>query len=507
MVETEVTPVPFDTSILAHMNPITRENLPFFDQSPMPIPLRASAPFEGYVEAGAGNLYLPLVDGWISATLSPRSYLDARASYLSRSSSAVRSLLSASGGFHAQVGEDPSDALYASTNLGLTLRYDSKQTELHAVSDSVTDRTQSVFGARLALQGDATDKFHFAVSAEDNEFKDAYGKGLSESGQDLGAQLHYDPYISHFRIVAEGGLQIASLRLDTVGSTGAMGSSNAVRGNYIKAFFGRRKGEAIEWYGGLAYLTGTDAFGRAHSVLSPAARVRIPLNPRWELGGYFEPNEELASMRSIAAQNPFYSAYLAAPYQVDSTVRRLDVRSVMIDRARIGGFMNYALSPDDELRTEVRFISRTGEPVFTEHKLDSSAAVFALEPMDTRRLQVIFGANFLVFDRDVLSGSVQYTSATATATDEGLPFEPTLKANVQYHFHSINEWLRPVLEFQALSRTDRTITLVSAEARMDMSEKISILVRAENLMGSASDFWTGYEESPRSIWATVRLGF
>jgi hypothetical protein len=411
--------------------------------------------------------------------------------------------LNASVAYHAQLGIDPADEPYASTNLSFGLSYDSKQTELHSLSASSL-RALSLFGARLSLVGDMTDKFHYDVSAEDKEFKDAYSVGLNESGQDLEASIHYDPYISHFRFIVEGGYHTAGLRADSVNRV------NSVRAVSAKAFFGRRKGEAFEWYGGVAMLEGTDARGQVHSMLSPAGRIRLPLNPRWEAGGYFEPDIQIASERALSVQNPFYSPYAAAAAGIllgDTNLLRLDSRSVMLDRMRFGAFMEYALSPDDRLRVEARWTSRTGEPVFSEHGVDTGARVFAVQPLDTRRLQVSFGSNFLLFDRDVLTSAIDYSSATATGTDRSIPFEPTLKVNVAYHFNSVATWLQPTLEFRAISRTDRTITLVNAEAHVPVGSKISIFVRAENLAGSASDFWTGYAESPRSLWATVRLSF
>src|ERR1017187_4392940 len=73
VMETDLRPVPFDTTLTLHMNPVTRENLPYFDQSPIPMPLEPLTRSESFLEAGGGNIELPRVAGWLSQTLSERS--------------------------------------------------------------------------------------------------------------------------------------------------------------------------------------------------------------------------------------------------------------------------------------------------------------------------------------------------------------------------------------------------------------------------------------------------
>ena len=62
MTESERRAVPFDSTLIEGMNPVTRENLPFFDQSPIPMPLRLPRPIEAFVELGGGNVYQPLAN-------------------------------------------------------------------------------------------------------------------------------------------------------------------------------------------------------------------------------------------------------------------------------------------------------------------------------------------------------------------------------------------------------------------------------------------------------------
>jgi hypothetical protein len=169
--------------------------------------------------------------------------------------------------------------------------------------------------------------------------------------------------------------------------------------------------------------------------------------------------------------------------------------------------MNYMLSPEDELRMEARFVTRDREPVFEEIRLSDSSNVFVVHPKDTRRMSFLFSGNFLLFTRDVLTGSVQFTSATISGEDRAIPFEPTFRLLAAYHFNSISTAIEPSLEFQSISRSSRTINLVNVEARIPLMTNLSLQLRGENLLGSSSDFWTGYEETPRSFWASARYAF
>ena len=408
--------------------------------------------------------------------------------------------------FQAALGTDPAEELYHGTDLKANLNYTSKAIAI--AQDSAgnvknIDHSIGLLDIGTSITGDASDRLHYEASILDREFSD--NLGLSESSQDLSIGFHYDPYISHFRFIGETEYSRAALALDTNQNLIGSSTSQAIAAEHLDLLIGRRKGEAIEWYAGLTYMGGNGLNNTKYSSLLPIARVRFPLNPRWELGASFEPRVQLASEAMLTQINPFYSPRAAL---ADTSVQRaFDNRSVVMDRINLSAFMNYALSPDDELRLEARFITRQQEPVFEAHTLAGSQKVFSVTPEDTRRFALSAAGNFLLFTRDVLTGFVELRSATITSDGSALPFEPTMKLTAAYHFNSVSDIIYPSVEFCSIRREGLELNLFDLEARIEAFRSFSILVRAENILGSPSDFWAGYPEYPRSVWATARYNF
>jgi hypothetical protein len=495
MTEPERRPVPFDSTLVEGMNPVTRENLPFFDQSPIPMPLRESQPAEAMVELGGGNIYQPIGKAWGAYTISPRTSVQGSVDFRSRSDVPVKSYLNADLALNASLGPDPSMELYHGVDLRANLGYSSKDVLI------ISDRIFPLFHIGASLDGNTSDRFHYDINALDREFSENSGL-FSESSQDIQAGFHYDPYISHFRFIGEAGYSDASERLDTIPNFSV---SNSISAEHVELLFGRRKGGDIEWYGGITYMGGSGLANATYSSLLPIARVRIPFNARWEFGGSFEPQIQLASQVALSQINPFYLPSFTT--QDTAIGHAVDSRSIVMDKINLSAFMNYTLAPDDELRLEAHFITRDREPIFQARSLNASQTVFTVTPMSTRRLQFSAAGNFLLFTRDVLSGDVQVSSATTTADDRAIPFEPTMKFSAAYHFNSISDAVLPSVEFRSIGRTGKTLTFLDAEARIAISQPLSIFLRAENILGGPSDFWTGYPESPRSFWASARYVF
>jgi hypothetical protein len=493
MTEPERRSVPFDSTLVEGMNPVTRENLPFFDQSPIPMPLQESQPVEAMVELGGGNIYQPLGKAWGAFTISPRTSLEGNVDFRSRSDVPIRSYLNADLALNASLGPDPSSELYHGVDLRTDIGYSSKDVRI------TSDHIFPLFHIGASLDGNASDRLHYDLNVLDREFSENSGL-FSESSQDVQGGFHYDPYISHFRFIGEAGYSHASERLDTIPNFSV---SNSISAEHVELLFGRRKGGDIEWYGGITYMGGSGLANATYSTLLPIARVRIPFNARWELGGSFEPQLQLASQVALSQINPF-----DLPSGQDTAIgRAVDSRSVVMDKINFSAFMNYSLAPDDELRLEAHFITRDREPIFQASSISGSQTVFTVTPVSTRRLQFSAAGNFLLFTRDVLSGDVQISSATTTADDRAIPFEPTMKFSAAYHFNSISDAVHPSVEFRSIGRTGKTLTFLDAEARIVISRPFSIFLRAENILGGPSDFWTGYPEYPRSFWASARYVF
>ena len=507
MTETNLRSVPFDSTLLVRMNPVIRENLPFFDQSPIPMPLRPASKSESFLEVGAGNVALPRVSAWLAQSISERTVVNLLGQYRAfapgahnAAQSAIHSYTNILGTLDAQLGVDPAIDSFQSQDLTIEAGYNAKSVAITNISTS--DRALSDFFGSATLAGDASNAFHYDARFADHEFGDNYASGATESSQDILLGTRFD--LSSLRFNLQGNYSRASMSTDTnAGLNFGLPPSNPISAESAKALVGERG--AIEWYAGAEYLGGTAADGTSYSALLPVARIRLPLNARWELGGSFEPQVQLASLRALTEVNPFYSPQIVFQYrQADSAV--IDARSVVIDKFNLAGFMSYMLSADDELRFEARFIARDREPVFDARSIQDST-IFIVTPENTQRFSLMAAGNFLFFTRDVLTGSAEFISATITGENRAIPFEPNLKIMAEYHFNSIWDNIQPSLAFQSISRPDRTLTFLDANVNAEISRAIGLQIRAENILGGPSDFWPGYPEKPRSIWASVRYSF
>ena len=504
MSETDLRPVPFDSTLVAGMNPVTRENLPFFDQSPIPMPLAVPNESESFLEAGAGNVNLPLITAWLAPTLSERSSLNVFGDYraMAPTQSAIHNYANVFAMLGTQFGEDPSIKSFHSQDLNIRAAYSEKTVARNNLSTS--DHTVRDLSGRSSLEGDVSEGFHYHASIEDHELSDGISTGTTESSQDAAVGTRFD--LGSLRLLIDGAYAHSSLHVDTGAGSNFFGTiSIPASAQSFKAVIGERG--SIEWYAGAEYLGGTGPDGTNYSTLMPVARMRLPLNARWELGGSFEPQVQLASLRSLLETNPFYAPeFVLQAKEANASIHALvDGRSLVMDKINFAAFMNYILSPDDELRLEARFITRDREPVFDVVPQKDSSEVFTVVPQSTARLELTAAANFLLFTRDVLTGSAEFISATSSGSS--LPYEPNFKLTAEYRFNSIWENAQPSIAFRSISRPDRTLTVLDANVNAQLTRAIGLTVRAENILGSASDFWPGFPEDPRSIWASVRYRF
>jgi hypothetical protein len=180
----------------------------------------------------------------------------------------------------------------------------------------------------------------------------------------------------------------------------------------------------------------------------------------------------------------------------------VDGRSVIIDKINLAAYMNYFISPDDELRVEARYITRDREPVFNSITSKDSATVITVTPESTQRFIFSANGNFLVFAHDLVTGSFEFTSVTPS-----IPYETTTKLFAEYHFNSIWNNVQPSIAINLISRPGQTFTFLDINVKAEITHTVSLVGSIENILGGASDFWPGYPEKPRSIWATVRYTF
>ncbi len=503
VMETDIRSISFDSTLVEHMNPVTRENLPYFDQSPLPMPMAPLARSESFLEAGAGNVSLPRLAGWLSQTISERSAMNIFGTYqsLDATQSAVHNFGNIVASLSTQLGEDPASEPYRSQELNVQGGYAVKNVAVANASKG--GRAISQLSGRASMEGDMSKDFHYSARLDDYELSDGLTSGTAESSQDVALGTRFD--VGNIRATIDGNYSLSSLFLDTnaAGASFFGGSSAAIHAQSVKALVGERMG-AIEWYAGAEYLGGSGVDGSAISELMPVLFGRMSVNTNLSVGASFEPQEQLASLRELTNTNPFYAPELILQTKQNGVLipAPTDGRSAAIDKINLAAFMNYALSADDELSIEARYITRDGEAVFQVVGANDSTAVFTVAPESTQRFIFHASGSFLTTGRDILTASAEFCSVAPL-----LPFETNAKAMVEYHFNSIWSTVQPSLAIQTISRTGATFTFLDANVEARLSQQMTLHVRIENILGSASDFWPGFSEKPRSIWATVRYTF
>jgi hypothetical protein len=508
MMETDFRTVDFDSTLLDQMNPVTRENLPFFDQSPIPMPMQAQKNSESFLEAGGGNVALPRIAGWLAQTLSERSAMSISGEYQSfdASQSAVHNYGNILATLSTELGDDPASEVYRAQDLKVQAGYAEKSIATNNISTN--DRTLSQFSGIASMDGDFSKIFHYDARFEDHELTDGLSTGTTESSQDVTLETRLD--LSNVRVIVDGNYSLASLFADTSGDANSFGSGSIpIHAESAKALIGERDIENIEWYVGAEYLGGSGEDGSNCSALMPVLRGRMQLNSDLSIGASFEPQGQLASLRELTSTNPFYAPELILQSKQNGTLLSapVDGRSVVMDKINLAAFMNYTLSPDDELRFEARYITRNNEPIFNAVTTKDSTILFIATPESTERFELTVAGSFLVFSRDVFSGSAQYCSAIISGTGQAIPFEPNVKLAAEYHFNSIWDSVQPSLAFQMISRSGQTFTFIDVNVDAQLSHAVAVTGHIENILGGASDFWPGFPEKPRSIWATVRYTF
>jgi hypothetical protein len=492
-------PLKKDVSIptvdVARINPIPKENLPYFDQSPIPWTLTQGKNVSGYLTAGGGSLHLPIVRGGLAYTLSDRLAFDLNGNFQKLGdASALRDHYSVNALVTAELGMESALEAYKATALELTLNTSGKSTDLHTINDSLSSHTlrNMLFGVRLT--GNVSKPLYYDLSGSYGSFGDERVTNEREGRYNSLLHLTFDPG-TDLRVRGD-------ISFDGAGEIGSAPSTSTLSANSYRVLVGQRGLGDLEWSGGLRFVSAIDAAGQ-RSRLLPQVFIRMPLNPRWEIGGSYEPAATVASNFVMGTVNPFYSRSLAASLDTTS-----DPRRVVIDRINVGGFMNYMLSADDQIRTEIRFIERNDEPIFWARELgDSSHAAFILAPRNTRRFIVSSSANFLLFKRDVVTAGIEFRSATDRDNETAIAFEPVLRFTGAYSFNSIAPYLRPIAEFHYLSREDHAMAFINVGSEFLFGERISANVRVENLFNSQGDFWTGYNERPRAVWGSLTYKF
>jgi hypothetical protein len=502
LVETNRKVVPSDTTLPSKMDPVTKEDLPLYGASPMPRPLQHLYLPRTSIELGAGSPYIPRIDIRSLVFDNKAMAIDIGGRYrlTNASEPAIKQYwnIGASGRF-----------AFASDSLEL-----GEQVPQLDVSAQTGANKRTVAGSQATLSNSNIEagfiigspsqlklQLNGTVSFLNDEAVD-----LSETDAGIGISLLKDISNSTFRLVFDSRFELAS----------AMNRGNRfIYDDYIpdfsmlqyspKLFEAKivlQQKEDIQWKAGLTFIYGSDVRGIT-SLFIPVLGFKTHLSSALEIGAGFEPNNELINLKRLYSENLFFSLFT---HSVNFLF--IDPRSVVSEPIHIDLFANYFLSLNDELHIKFRYIERNHEPVFDRDQSDqlSTNDLFDTRRENTRYIELEAGGSLQAFPKDKLRASFLFRSAVNRESDAVLPFVPKIQLQANYQF-GIWEKFIPEIEFVGLARPDHSFTFLNFEAKYIFTPNFVLKLRAENILGSAGDFWTGYNEYPRSVWLSGMYNF
>ncbi len=493
LVETTRKVVPEDTTLVSKMDPVTKEDLPLYDAMPMPRPLSQRWLAGTSIELGAGAPYLPRVDLRSLIISNDQSALELNGKFKTTTAvePAIKQFwqLGVSGNFLFPSGSVPVSEqipeldIDAATGANKRLLVSEIDSSPHTLSKTDLDAA-FIIGSPSQLKL----RLYGAVTL----LNDDTGPGTSENSAKTGLSLIKDIPNSSYRTEFDLSYVSAS-------SIGLL----SYNPHYIETqlFFQQKENELLRWRAGISYLGGSDAIGST-SIFFPVIEISSRLSHSVEIGAGFEPKPQLTGLKELLSSNLFYSP--AIQLASGSTT---DPRRVVSEPIHLNLFANYFLLLDDELHVELRYITRNNEPTFFSDTDTKGHVLFVATPINTRRTELEAGGSLLLFTKDKLRVSLLFRSASDMQTGFVLPFEPTAQIQAAYEFGNISEKFTPVIEFIHLRRIAGSFTFINVEARYIFSQKFQLHFRAENILGNAGDFWTGYDEYPRSVWVSAQYLF
>ncbi len=499
LVETSRKTVPPDTTLASRMDPVSKEDLPLYDALPMPRPLQRTSFPKTSAELGVGVPYLPRIDinSRIVSNEKTSLYLNGKYRLTGSAEPAIKQFwqIGAQGNF-AFPNASPSGAEQI-PQLNIDAATGANKRRVISQIDSTSHSlSQTNFDADFVIGTPSQLKMrtHAFVSL----LNDDIGSGNSENQAGVNIFLQKDITNSSFRLQFDAQYQGAS-------SISNVRSSSP---NYFetKILLQQKENDPIRWSAGVSYLGGSDA-GGSTSKFFPVATIRTRLSHSIEIGASFEPKPFLFGLRELLGENLFYSPAIVEISLSKDSLFRTDARRVVSEPIHLRAFINYFLSLDNELLGEFRFIKRNNEPVFNEHTDIQGHTIFDVIPMNTQRIELEAGGRIVLFVKDKLRASVLFRSPSNRENAQALQFVPTTQIQAVYQFGNISEKLIPQIEFINLSRVNHSFSFINIDAKYIFTPQFQLKFRAENILGSAGDFWTGYDEYPRSAWISAQYSF
>jgi hypothetical protein len=466
LIETNRKVVPLDTTLPSRMDPVTKEDLPLYDDMPMPRPLRQLSLPRTSVELGAGAPYLPLIDVSSLVVSNEKSALELDGKFKTTSASepAIKQYwkIGANGSFAFPDTSISSGERVPQLDVGASAGSNRRQ-----VADEQASLTLANLNAGFTIG--SLEKLRFESHAFFSSLNENYHSGMTEDI--VGISLVGSQKI--FQFLAELGIRYESI----ANFTDLLEEKMLITMN----------NNLFQLKVGALFLNGSNEF-----FTSPIIEIRKHLSSVFEIGASFMPENKLNSLRDLTAQNLFYAAGNVSG-------------GITTEPIHLNVFANYFLSLDNEIHAQFRYIYRNNEPIFFSDTSINGNAIFTTTPLNTRRIE--FEAGWTTFfGKDKLIGSLLFRSVADRDSSITLPYIPTAQLHIAYQFGFSQKFI-PQIEVVDLQRFNNTFTFLNLDAKYIFSPTFQLKFRAENIFGSAGDFWTGYDEYPRSIWVSGEYRF
>ncbi len=493
LVETNAKVVPFDSTLIAKMEPVIKEPTPYIDGFPTTPPLGLRNEPRIFFEAGVGYPTVPF--GTIEGKLVSSSLTS----------------ITAGGGFHNNMGTV--NAIKNTWNVGanakhifmldslaadarqpqaeIDVRYDSRE-RIVRVDSTEPSFEQKFISGRVGLELGELNTLYFKGDLSLSNYSDKVQTNASESV--VGFNLLMKRNLLQDKL-SEAGM--------IVSYTSASSESNSFHKDRSIFTIAPQYTFHLPWdsdnteytFGFKLNLTNFNGESSAQ-FSAPFLTMNTYLSNTTQLTASIASNVFINGYSTQAKINPFFS-----PGVGKSSIS--GGNSTITNQLNGGGSYISYITPDEYIRFTARGISTTNDVVFA---LDTNN-LFYTYLTDTRRFELEAATALHLFKKDNLTATVSFASTVSQDDKKQLPFVPQLSIQSSYTFASLSKVLMPKVEFTYLGRTERSIALIHAEANYALSQRVSLKLRLENILGSASDYWSGYNEYPRAIMASIRAAF
>ncbi|HYM20419.1 MAG TPA: TonB-dependent receptor [Candidatus Kapabacteria bacterium] len=491
MVNTSRRQVPFDSTITKNMDPVSKEDLPIFDEMPMPKPLMQTMPPKYDISLAVGSPYLPSIMASAMLVNDPHRSIDAGASYIRRASDATAIgdewRVRANGIFTFEPENispnDPKPMIGIAISIGSLSRL------------IKTDSTSSDFAlTRDRLDGSfalgSLDAIRATGSAALHYFNDNAGISLSERSGGLRALFEHEVSDNTNRLSLDLGYTGASESPIAMKNFGALGAFTA------EALMSSATNASFNWKVGITFINTADASGNI-SYLFPKFRIGKQFSTDFSMFAELSRSAHLESFDALSGENPFYAPMLPV---ADSTVRSVamqDSRRIGVDKYNFTAGADYFLSTEDHLHFAINFGERNNDVAFYSLRDSNNIIRYFPTALNTLRFGVDVDGSILLLKKDLFSFTTHFASTQSKTDSKQLPYVPIFIGDGTYDFRSVSERFFPSLGVKVISRSEMNSLFVNASAKYVLSAGWDIKITLLNIFGSDGAYWSPYNEYPR----------